>query len=58
MLELANRRVRSVDDLAEIIEVPVLETIPSALSLPSGRRFSNKLPRRKGPRPALGAETP
>jgi len=58
MLELANRRVRSADDLVEVIEVPVLETIPSASSLPPTRRFSNKLPRPKASRPALGAETP
>ena len=58
MLELANRRVRSADDLVEVIEVPVLETIPSASSLPPTRRFSNKLPHRKASTPALGAETP
>jgi chain length determinant protein EpsF len=58
ILELANRRVRSVDDLAEAIEVPVLQVIPSALSLPPLRRFSKKLPRHKASRRALGAGTP
>jgi capsular polysaccharide biosynthesis protein len=58
ILELANRRVRSMDDLAEAIEVPVFEIIPSALSLPPVRRFSKKLPRYKASRRALGAETP
>ena len=58
ILELFNRRVRSVDDLAEAIDLPVFETIPSALALPPVRRFSNKLPRQKASRRALGAEIP
>lgn len=56
ILELVNRRVRSIDDLAEAIEAPVLETIPSALSLPPVRRFSRRLPSRKASRRALGTE--
>ncbi|MDE2365982.1 MAG: chain length determinant protein EpsF [Betaproteobacteria bacterium] len=56
ILELVNRRVRSIDDLAEVIEVPVLETIPSALSLPPVRRFSRRLPSRKASGRALGTE--
>lgn len=58
ILELANRRVRSVDDLAEAIDVPVLQVIPSALSLPPARKFSKKLPHQKASRRALGAGTP
>ena len=58
MLELANRRVRSADDLVEVIEVPVLETIPSASSLPPTRRFSNKFPHRKHPDQRLGPKLP
>ena len=30
MLELLNRRVRSVEDLIEVIDLPVLATISSA----------------------------
>ena len=33
MLELANRRVRSAQDLAEALEVPVLGTISSAAGM-------------------------
>lgn len=57
-LELANRRVRSIEDLMEAIEAPVLEIIPSAASLPLAHRFSTKLLRSKASRRALGAETP
>jgi polysaccharide biosynthesis transport protein len=58
ILELANRRVRSVDDLAEAIDVPVLQVIPSASSLPPARKFAKKLPHQKASRRALGAGTP
>lgn len=58
MLELGNRRVRSVEDLAEIIDLPVLATIPSAASPSTLRRFPGKLSRRKASRQALGIEAP
>lgn len=58
MLELGNRRVRSVEDLVEIIDLPVLATIPSAASPSTLRRFPRKLSRRKASRQALGIEAP
>lgn len=55
LLELSNRRVRSMEDLMEIIELPVLATIPSAGSRPTPRRFARVLSRHKPPRQALEA---
>ncbi|SEK26063.1 chain length determinant protein EpsF [Nitrosovibrio tenuis] len=58
ILELVNRRVRSVEDLVDAMELPVLVTISSATS-PSGlRRLPGRLSRRKTSRPALGMESP
>jgi hypothetical protein len=40
MLELANRRVRSADDLAEALDLPVLGTIAAAAGmLKRSRKF-------------------
>jgi len=55
MLELINRRVRSVEDLVEAIELPVLATISSAGSSPTPRRLPRGLSRHKTPRQALEA---
>ena len=55
MLELVNRRVRSVEDLVEAIELPVLATISSAGSPPTLRRLPRGLSRHKAPRQALEA---
>lgn len=58
ILELLNRRVRSVEDLIQTIELPVLATIPSA-ALPSAvRRLPSRFSRRKPSGPALGMESP
>ncbi len=54
ILELGHRRVRSADDLAEVIGLPVLASIGGSSTLPTRRGFS----RRKLPRPALAAATP
>lgn len=54
ILELGNRRVRSVEDLAEIIDLPVLATVPSAVSPSTLRRFPKKLSRLKASRQVLG----
>ncbi len=54
MLELVNRRVRSVEDLVEAIELPVLATISSAGSPPTLRRLPRRLSH-KAPRQALQA---
>jgi uncharacterized protein involved in exopolysaccharide biosynthesis len=58
VLELVNRRVRSSEDLAEIMEMSPLEIIPSATPLPSSPRFPRGLTRKKAQRRALGIETP
>ena len=55
MLELVNRRVRSAEDLVEIIELPVLATISSAGSRSTLRRFPRGLSRHKASRQALEA---
>lgn len=54
ILELGNRRVRSVEDLAEIIDLPVLAMVPSAASPSTLRRFPKKLSRQKVSRQVLG----
>ncbi|MDN5934791.1 MAG: chain length determinant protein EpsF [Nitrosospira sp.] len=57
MLELRNRRVRSVEDLFEVMDLPVLAIIPSAASPSSVRRkLPGRFPRLKAPGRALGAE--
>lgn len=55
MVELRNRRVRSVEDLVEIIDLPVLATISSGGSRSASRRFPRVLSRQKAPRQALEA---
>lgn len=55
ILELRNRRVRSMEDLVEIIELPVLATIPSVASRSIPRRSPRALFRHKSPRQALEA---
>ena len=57
MLELVNRRVRSIDDL-EAIELPVLATISSFASRPAPRRLLGGFSRRKTTRRELGMEAP
>ncbi|WP_300320268.1 chain length determinant protein EpsF [Accumulibacter sp.] len=54
MLELADRRVRSVDDLAEAIGVPVLASISATSAKPTWRhRLRRVFSRRPAPKPAL-----
>ena len=55
MVELRNRRVRSVEDLVEVTDLPVLATISSAGSRSGLRRFPRGLSRHKAPRQALEA---
>ncbi|MEO6563674.1 MAG: GNVR domain-containing protein, partial [Nitrosospira sp.] len=55
IVELRNRRVRSLEDLVEIIDIPVLATISSLGSRSTLRRFPRGLSRRKAPRQALEA---
>ena len=50
MLELGNRRVRSAEDLAEALDLPVLASINSTRSSQAKRRFFS---RRKAPKRAL-----
>lgn len=57
MLELGNRRVRSEEDLVELIELPVLATI-SCVSLPSTQRRFFRRSYRKASKQALGLEAP
>lgn len=57
MLELVNRRVRSIDDL-EAIELPVLATISSFASRPAPRRLLGGFSRRKTSRRELGMDAP
>lgn len=57
MLELVNRRVRSIDDL-EAIELPVLATISSFASRPVPRRLLGGFSRRKTSRRELGMDAP
>ena len=56
-LELRSRRVRSVEDLMEAVQVPVFEIIPAAESLPPLRKPAHKFLRSKAPRRVLGAGT-
>jgi chain length determinant protein EpsF len=56
VLELVNRRVRSAEDLFEVIDLPVLATIPSAVLPSPSARLPSRLSRRKASRPALGVE--
>ena len=56
-LELRSRRVRSVEDLMEAVQVPVFEIIPAAESSPPLRKSAHKFLRSKAPRRALGAGT-
>jgi succinoglycan biosynthesis transport protein ExoP len=55
IIELRNRRVRSLEDLIEVIDLPVLATISSAGSRSTLRRFPRGLSRHKAPRQALEA---
>ncbi|SFH17709.1 chain length determinant protein EpsF [Nitrosospira sp. Nsp14] len=55
MLELLNRRVRSVEDLIEVIELPVLATISSA-GRTAPRKPTRKLFHRRLPMRAIGTE--
>ncbi len=55
ILELVNRRVRSVEDLVEITDLPVLATISSAKPRSMMRKFPRGLSRLKAPRRALEA---
>jgi polysaccharide biosynthesis transport protein len=55
MLELLNRRVRSVEDLLEVIELPVLATISSA-GRTAPRKPARKLFHRRLPMRAIGTE--
>lgn len=50
MLELANRRIRSIEDLAEGLDLPVLAAISKAHSPHAGRGFFS---RRKAPKHAM-----
>lgn len=51
VLELMNRRVRSSDDVLDVVGVPVLATLGGTSSTPARRGFG----RRRLPRPALAA---
>jgi succinoglycan biosynthesis transport protein ExoP len=55
LVELKNRRVRSLEDLLEVIDVPVLATISSGGSRPAPRKFLRRFSRYKASRPALEA---
>ena len=55
VLELANRRVRSAEDL---VDLPILATIPSAVLPASKAKLPSRLSRRKPSRPVLGVEGP
>jgi len=56
MLELGNRRVRSAEDLAEAIELPVLASIAStAPPLTLRQTLRSVFSRRKAPQPELAA---
>jgi succinoglycan biosynthesis transport protein ExoP len=56
-LELRNRRVRSIEDLMDAVQMPVFEVIPAVESLPRPRKRANKFLGSKAPRRALGAGT-
>ncbi|MBA4142643.1 MAG: chain length determinant protein EpsF [Nitrosospira sp.] len=56
-VELLNRRVRSVDDLVEVIGAPMLGTIPSR-ARPDSRQKPKRLFNRGAPRRAIGMEAP
>jgi len=58
ILELVNRRVRSTEDLVEIIDLPILATIPSAALSSPQAKLPSRFSRRKTSRPALGVESP
>lgn len=54
MLELGDRRVRSADDLAEAIDLPLLATIASGDGRPARRGLLRRLfARRAAPKPAI-----
>ena len=55
LVELKNRRVRSLEDLLEVIDVPVLATISSGGSRPAPRKFLRRFSRYKASRHALEA---
>lgn len=55
ILELVNRRVRSGEDLIQVIELPVLATIPSVGLRSAPRRFPRVLSRHKLPKQVLEA---
>jgi succinoglycan biosynthesis transport protein ExoP len=56
MLELGNRRVRSAEDLAEAIELPLLASIASTVPPPTPRELLRSFfSRRKAPKPELAA---
>jgi polysaccharide biosynthesis transport protein len=55
ILELLNRRVRSMDDLLEVIELPVLATISSTGRI-AARKTTRKLFHRGAPTRAIGME--
>jgi uncharacterized protein involved in exopolysaccharide biosynthesis len=57
IFELLNRRVRSVEDLAEMIELPVL-AIVSSKERTASRKTTRKLFHRAAPTRALGMEVP
>lgn len=58
MLELLNRRVRSVEDISTFIDLPVLATISYAGTRPSRITRKNQLLGRQWPRRAIGMEVP
>jgi capsular polysaccharide biosynthesis protein len=55
MLELGNRRVRSAEDLAEAIDLPVLAIISSTLPPPTLRETLRSFLSRRKARPAVAA---
>jgi polysaccharide biosynthesis transport protein len=56
MLELRNRRIRSVEDLAEVIELPVLATLSVARARLNTATRKRRLLGRNGPRRPIGLE--
>jgi chain length determinant protein EpsF len=58
MLELLNRRVRSVEDLTQVMDLPVLATISIAGARPALNNRKGRLLGRREPRRAIGMEVP
>ena len=58
VLELMNRRVRSVEDLNQIMDLPVLATISIAGTRSPSRTRKGRFLGRSAPRRAIGMEVP